>query len=310
MTLQGSLLDPMRDHFGLIELFETVFGHTVSPAMWYWKYVPKWTNRHYCYVGRVDDKVIGYFGAVPLRGTIDGVETPFFQLADFMVHPDYRLKYDYFGLGSDRILKDIQESHKDHLVYGFSGHRAFRFLERAKLAGFIGKAQTRYKRLDAVPETRQFEFVELPWKSDEIDAAWEKHRDYIKAGLIRDGDYLRWRYGTHPVNNYRLIGVCRDGEAIGWVVIGADKPGDRDRAKEIPIVDMLLPQQAAADVAAELAGYLENSVMCWIVDRLAEGFDEKKDSGTHCYHFVKESVRDTEFLRDNLYYTMGDVDWW
>ena len=49
--LEGRLLDPMQDHFGLIELSETVFGKAVTPAAWYWKNMPKWTQRHYCYVG-------------------------------------------------------------------------------------------------------------------------------------------------------------------------------------------------------------------------------------------------------------------
>ena len=42
--------------------------------MWYWKYVPPWAQRHYCYVGKIDDQIVGYFGAVPLRGMKEGVE--------------------------------------------------------------------------------------------------------------------------------------------------------------------------------------------------------------------------------------------
>ena len=58
------------------------------------------------------------------------------------------------------------------------------------------------------------------------------------------------------------------------------------------------------------AGFVENDVMIWLPDHRAGGFEEFKDSGTHCYHFIKDSARDTDYLRDNLYYTMGDVDWW
>ena len=300
----------MQDHFGLIELFETVFGHTITPSIWYWKYVPKWTQRHYCYVGRVEGKVIGYFGAVPLRGYIDGEETAFFQLADFMVHPDYRLKYDYFNLGCTHILGDIKETYSKHLVYGFSGHAAFRYFVRRKLGGFIEKAQTRYKRLADAPRTTQFEFVDWKWTAPEVDASWDRFKSGIRAGLIRDTDYLTWRYASHPVNNYRLVGVRRGGEDVGYVVLGNDRPGERDRAKEVPIVDALLPGDMAADVVQELAGFLENDVMIWLPDHRAAGFSEQTDSGTHGYHFIKDSAVDTDFLREHLYYTMGDVDWW
>jgi hypothetical protein len=60
----------------------------------------------------------------------------------------------------------------------------------------------------------------------------------------------------------------------------------------------------------ELAGFLENDVMIWLPDHRAAGFSEQTDSGTHGYHFIKDSAVDTDFLREHLYYTMGDVDWW
>lgn len=308
--LEGRLLDPMQDHFGLIELSETVFGRAVTPAAWYWKNMPKWTQRHYCYVGRVEGKVIGYFGAVPLRGWLEGEEVAFFQLADFMVHPKFRLKYDYFNIGCVTILKDIKESHDRHLVYGFSGHAAFRYLVKRKIGGFVEKAQTRYKRLVDVPRSTRFEFVDWKWNAPQLDALWETSKVNIRAGLIRDGDYLTWRYGTHPINNYRLLGVRERGEDLGFIVMGNDRPGVRDRAEEIPIVDALLPDGMAADIVQEFTGFVENDVMIWLPDHRSAGFTEQVDSGTHCYHFLKDSAASTDFLRDHLYYTMGDVDWW
>lgn len=310
MTLEARLLDPMLDHFGLIELYETVFGHTVTPAMWYWKYVPPWTQRHYCYIGRIDGKVIGFFGAVPLRGMKDDQEIPYFQLTDFMVHPDHRLKHDYFGLGSKHILGDIQESNAEHLVYGFSGHKAFRFLERFGLGGFIAKPRTRYLRIADAPEDSGYEFVPWEWNSNLIDKVWALHRPHIKAGLIRDKEYIFWRYGSHPINGYRLLGVCRDGDPIGFVVTGSDRPSEHGRAKETPVVDALLPAAESRQILHELARYCGNDLMFWLPDRMAEGVEESKDSGTHCYHYKEDSALSTEHLTENLYYTMGDVDWW
>ena len=66
----------------------------------------------------------------------------------------------------------------------------------------------------------------------------------------------------------------------------------------------------SADIVQEFAGFVENDVMIWLPDHRADGFDECKDSGTHCYHFLKDSAASTEFLGERLYYTMGDVDWW
>ncbi|MCA8956091.1 MAG: GNAT family N-acetyltransferase [Planctomycetes bacterium] len=300
----------MQDHFGLIELYETVFGHTATPAMWYWKYVPPWVRRHYCYVGRCDGRVIGYFGAVPLRGLDGDREVPYFQLADLMVHPEYRLKFDYFDIGSRHILEDIHRSHPRHVVYGFSGHRAFRFLERSGMAGFIEKAQTRYvRRADgAAPDRLSVE----RWRFDapEVDEVWGRWRPRLRAGLIRDAAYLGWRYGSHPVHGYRLLGLRDRGEAIGWVVHGTDRPGEHGRAKQTPVVDLLVEPEYLRDALAAVAEQVQNDLILWLPEHVAPAFDEQKDSGTHCYHFVKESALDTAYLREHLYYTMGDVDWW
>ena len=310
MTLEARLLDPTLDHLELIELYETVFGHSVTPAMWYWKYVPPWAQRHYCYVGKIDDQIVGYFGAVPLRGMKEGVEIPYFQLADFMVHPEHRLKHDYFGVGSEEILRDIRESHTEHLVYGFSSHKAFRFLERFGLGGCIEKLQTRYLRMADAPQDRQFEFVPWEWNSDLIDTVWGRFRPNIKAGLIRDKQYVFWRYGSHLINGYRLLGVCRDGQPVGFVVAGTDRPGEHGRAKETPVVDCLLPDADAGQILHELTRYWGNDVMFWLPQRMAVGIEEQKDSGTYCYHHKERSALDTQYLTDHLYYTMGDVDWW
>src|SRR5215475_14148559 len=118
-------LDPHRDYVDLIGLFDLVFGGTVTPYMWAWKYLPPWAQRHYCWVAESDGKVIGYCGAVPLRGAVAGKPMPFFQLADMMVHPDHRRTHDLFDLGPKQILADLGQTHPQHVLYGFSGHRAF-----------------------------------------------------------------------------------------------------------------------------------------------------------------------------------------
>ena len=178
------------------------------------------------------------------------------------------------------------------------------------MAGFIEKAQTRYLRRADAPDTKRFEFEPWEWNSPRIDEVWAMHRDRIRAGLIRDKDYIFWRYGCHPINGYRLLGVLENGDPVGFIVAGNDRPGERDRAKETPVVDLLLPEADTTRVLHELAGFWGNDVMFWQPNRVTTDTDEQKDSGTHVYHFKADSAASTEFLEDHLYYTMGDVDWW
>ena len=142
---------------------------TNSVSVLSWKYLPPWTLRHYCWVGLHDGRVVGYVVAVPLRGIVGGREVAFFQLADMMAPPDPRPKHDYFGLGTRAILEDIGRSHPEHLLYGFSNHRAFRWLERIGLSGLVEKAGTRIVGIEAEESPGAYAFRDWEWSEPDPD---------------------------------------------------------------------------------------------------------------------------------------------
>ncbi len=307
--LQARPMQPLADRADLVDLFETGFGQTVTPVMWAWKYRPPWTSRHYCWVGVCDRKVIGYFGCVPLRGWLRGQQMPFFQFADFMVHPKYRRKHDYFSLGLQSVLRDLGGSHPEYLIYGFSDHRAFLGFRRSGLGGLVEKAVTRRVHPgEASPglDIHDLEIQDWDWRAQSIDEIWVRERSRIEIGLVRDVGYLSWRYGGHPVFRYRLFGLHREGQPVGWMVIGND--GHR---KEVAVVDLLMPENLIRPALGVLADRLERPLITWLPARVApESFSDMRETGTHVYHFRKHSIVDTETLQRELYYTMGDVDWW
>lgn len=304
-------LDPFVDGADLVQLFEDVFGATVTPYMWQWKYMPPWTERFYCWVARVDERTIGYAGAVPLPGQVDGKEMPFFQLADFMVHPDYRLKYDFFGIGSKHILETIVDTHPRHLIYGFSNHRAFLWMKRLGICDLVRKEQTRYFRLEEAEAATPYVFEAGDWSTEELDAAWSRLAHEHRISLVRDSRYVAWRYRDHPVNRYRMLRVrAANGEAIGWCVLGDDGAGKRGRPPETPLVDMLLPKDELEGVLRALPTHLGTDVMTWLPEPKLALSGETASSGTNVYHFTKGCELGTSELQSDLYYTMGDVDWW
>ena len=304
------LMRPLEDAPQLIELFETVFGHTVTPHMWAWKYLPPWTDQHYCWVGIEDEGVVGYVGTVPLRGVVHGEEVPFFQLADIMVHPDHRRKHDYFDLGTKAILDEIGNAHPRRMMYGFSNHRAFLWLKKIGLTGLVERAHFRYVRGEPGGADSGYTFEDWAWKDPRVDALWAEIGGRIAVGLIRDSEYLGWRYGSHPVHNYRLVGVSRDGAPLGWAVVGNDGLGKPGRPTEAPVVDLLVPEETARGVFDGLAAHIGHPLQTWLPTRWAPGFEDTKDSGTYVYHFIRDSAVATEELQERLFYTMGDVDWW
>ena len=56
---------------------------------------------------------------------------------------------------------------------------------------------------------------------------------------------------------------------------------------------------------------LDHALITWLPAHVAPGLTkQQQETGTHVFHFRKDSIVDTEHLRQHLYYTMGDVDWW
>ncbi len=303
--LETRRLDPKTDQADLVELFELVFGHTILPGMWEWKHQPSWAPRHDCWVARYDERIVGYVGAVCVRGVVDGKPVPFFQLSDVMVHPEYRRKFDYFDLGAKYIFEDVVEQCKDRVIYGFSNHRAFLWFKKLGLSDIVEKARICTVPPQAGGGAAQFEFKNAKFDDPWLDDHWAEHQAIIRMGLVRDGLYLNWRYGRHPVYRYKLRRVEENGQPIGWVVLGphGGKP-------EMPIVDMLLPPGREPDVLQALATDLKRPVRFWLSSNRTPPFADEKESKTSVYIFTKPTTVAIEPLRTDLYYTMGDADWW
>jgi GNAT superfamily N-acetyltransferase len=303
--LETRRLDPSTDQGDLVDLFELVFGHTILPGMWEWKHQPEWAPRHECWVARYDDRIVGYVGAVCVRGVVDGKAVPFFQLSDVMVHPQYRRKFDYFDLAAKHIFEDVVAHNEDRIIYGFSNHRAFLWFKKLGLSDIVEKARICTVPPQDVGAGTPFEIKEASWQDPWLDEFWAEHIATVRLGLVRDGAYLVWRYGRHPVYPYKLRRIEEGGRAIGWVVLGAHggKP-------EMPVVDMLLPPGREPEVLQALANHLNRPVRFWLASNRTPPFADEKESKTSVYIFLKPTTVGIEQLRNDLYYTMGDADWW
>ncbi len=316
--LTTRLLDPYVDGLELLQLFEDTFGATVTPQMWQWKYMPPWIQRYYCWIARTpakdaaqdtETKVIGYAGAVPLPGQVHGERMLFFQLADFMVHPAHRRKHNLFDLCVRHILDDIVATQPRHVLYGFSNHRAFLWMKKLGVCDVLRRESTRFVR-SADVVAKRFAFCELDWEDPAIDALWARLEPEFPVSLVRDRAYLGWRYRDHPVNHYRILGMQDGGELVGWAVVANDGAGLQGRPPELPVVDLLAPRALLGAAACELSAHLAHDLMVWVPPSFAETFGEEQDSGTNVYHFTRGSAVTTAALAGDLYYTMGDVDWW
>lgn len=91
------------------------------------------------------------------------------------------------------------------------------------------------------------EFDEL----EGIDELWARCRDQHRLWVVRDRDYLRWRYDMRPESSYlRLAMADARGEALaGWAVLAI---AEREQGRTCFVMDVLVDAAVAGGMTAML----------------------------------------------------------
>lgn len=298
-------------------LFELVFHQPRTIAEWQWKFG---ASRQLLGDGllpaqsfvALDERgqIVAHAGAVTLPGWFRGRSIPFVQVCDVMVHPEHR-----GGLGQRNLftlllrasLQRVAEDLPGAFRYGFPGRGPYLVGERARV----------YERIEVAIETEVpvcpprlpfWRVAPLELGDPRLDTRWLRARHDLCLSLVRDGDYLRWRYRDNPTADYRLTGVWFVGRLVGWVV-------SRRQGGRLLVVDFLLPpfafsrgvRAAVAHVAATESGLA--GVCIWAPETLRRrlGPSGRQTEAVTANMSWMSSV-ETREARDGLFYTMGDVD--
>lgn len=297
------------DEAAIIELFGLVFGQTLSEAQWRWKYLG--TGSATPLVKLAFDPaghLVGHAGAIPLRGWRQNRPLPFFQICDVMVHPDARGQLggrNLFTQLARELLGDLAERWPDAFAYGFPGRRPFQLGEYARVYGRVEQAITIHRPARrgglSLLCTRL-----LAWDDCRLDALWTRRTPGFALALIRDQAYLSWRYATHPLHTYELIGLHLTGRLLGWAVTRWDD----DRLR---VIDLLLPRRwlqpalTALDRAAWAVGATEQEI--WLPRGWREaGNGRQKLTEIVVANMIWRLAVPTDEVSHGLYYTMGDLD--
>ncbi len=235
------------DEEGIIRLFELTFGKpmgkTESMKHWRWEYLDNPVGDIYVKLAVDHGEIVGHYAVVPVKMLFNGRPLIGSISIDTMVHPEYRGQGMYRELAM-ALYQDLDVS----LIYGFpnaqSIHGVVKYLGRRQickvpimvrpvdvkeslkiawgsglkstLGGVIGKKyyDLRYK-MDEIPPELTVERVDD--FTDEFDDFWENLRNRISIGVVRDREYLQWRFVDKPEFDYEILALRGD-ELLGFVV--------------------------------------------------------------------------------------------
>jgi hypothetical protein len=211
------------------DLFAKVFGHSITPEQWAWKYQqgPRLAGLNLV-IRNPEGQLVGHVGASVFAGQTLGHSLPMAQLSDVMVDPSARGSFDSQGVYAQLMRgmqKALQTQFSDVFAYGFVGIRPYRLGSRMGLyksqhecrAGLMPTGQPTGWR-DVFCTAHATDWTEA-FESKLFERVWQSSASNIaRPTLVRSSDYMRWRYAQHPQHSYQLWVIRSWWRTQGWVV--------------------------------------------------------------------------------------------
>ncbi len=194
-----------EDEKGIRTLFAASFQREMSHEEWVWKYKESpWGS--YTVIALDAGRIIAHYGCIRLKfHSGDGILDTF-QTCDVMTHPKYRARVFSKKGPIVNAGEYFYVVNKMDFAFGFPSERHSR-LQRlmldlsphVRVSAFRKEPLKKYKFI-----LKPYRF-EVGWDgitSYDIDRLWERCSRSYSLSIVKNGDYLLWRYKKHPVRSY------------------------------------------------------------------------------------------------------------
>ena len=288
------------DRAEVLDFIREVFPPEVSTrliAQWAWRYegspftLPEGPDVTFI---RAGPKVVGLSAGYRLQMWMGGIESTAEARGAWVVHPDYR--------GRDLWRKAGRVPHPfAPIQFGWSrlppyvGARFNRFTDQVRplvrvldagplvenfahsplLASIAGAASTALRIASSPLRRARGTVVRLDAFDERVDRLWERARRPTNAMIVRNHQYLNWRYCRRPDATYNLYAVERGSELDGFLVA---RPTTYRGMRWGYLVDFLAPQNAREVMASLVDAALDDfrragltAVTCYATDPAARG---------------------------------------
>ncbi|MEP9410035.1 MAG: GNAT family N-acetyltransferase [Candidatus Brocadia sp.] len=348
MTGKNIKVRPYRegDEKSIIELFNRVFDSPMTLEEWEWKYkrnpavtvLADWIT-----VLEKDGRIIGHFASIPFDVKYKNKTVKSGQAIDTMLDPAEKMG-----------IKFLHELYKYHLAanteplfgFGFPNEKAY--LIGKKFLGYqnLGEFIQLFKRLSLrsavkrrFPNIPSFtlniihrlsrKFFSLSVKGDDryvieetdnfddrINVLWEKTKERFGITIIRNKDYLNWRYNNR---GFKIFLAKQGVEIHGYIVLRIKV---LDYATVGYIVDIFSREEATnALLARALKVFIEHDVdfaLCGLIkgdvmekDLQVAGFGRHKDiKSLQIACVLTSNTIDRNYIMEaaNWHLSYGEVD--
>lgn len=301
------------DEYGIVKLFKEVFGREMTLDEWRWKYKNHRNNTVYAAVA--EDAlygIVGHYGGVPLRMLHNGMEIKGLSICDVMISKGFR------GLKTFRAIthkmEDILYDARFSMVYGFPNENTL--LRPGEKLGLFERVEDVYSLTKQTMFNNNikrllYRIFPLEFEDKRIDILWNEAKRGLPLAVIRDRDYLTWRYKKNPLFSYELWGLRKrwDNNLLGLAVI--KRESDRMLLMDLVFMDnYLIPLIQKLENLAFTAG--ARTLSLWLPCRYHTplqkiGFNVAP-AGTTIPRTTHTGFLKKSDIEGNFFYTMGDTD--
>ena len=168
-----------------------------------------------------DGEIIGHFAAIPMNYRFNGENIIGSHSAAMVIHPDWQNK-GLIKFVADKLIKDLVKQ-KIPFTYGYPNDNAYDLHINILNYEDVASQRLFIKKIDKKTK-KELNNNTLVWKKIErfdkdFDNFWDIAKDDYKAIVIRDSDFLNWRYLDRPDANYQAYGVYSDNVLKGYCVL-------------------------------------------------------------------------------------------
>jgi hypothetical protein len=300
------------DEVGITRLFSEVFERKISLEEWRWKYASRGNRKVYSSVA-VNEKgeIIAHYGGMVHRMICEGGEVYGLAIGDVMIHPKYRAPKLFRAIAS--LVPE--EAVRDGIIlgYGFPNDRAFRLPEKLGL----------YEKIEDVCEANKeaifsnnlsryvYNLFPLSYDDDRINTLWNSLEDNYVLAVIRDKDYIRWRYQMHPLFRYELWGLRKrwSNKLLGLAVLRRD-----DERERVLIIDFVCHSDKMETLFQKIGNVIngKKKVTLWHAEYLKQRMFQMGFSVGHAGTCIPRTTHEHTLRKNEIagrfFYTMGDTD--
>ncbi|MBD3418831.1 MAG: GNAT family N-acetyltransferase [Chitinivibrionales bacterium] len=345
-----------KEHLpGVADLLNRIFNSRFDAKVLEWKYFDNPAGKPISTVILAGAQVVGVLGSIPAKWVYKGTCVNAIKQVDLAIDQQYRRLDIYLQLVALNAI-DLAR-YKAFFTYGIANKESIEVNKSFLLNVAVNKVPRHSRILNPLPYLKRMKipslllpvlntfgklFLSMHYPSTaripkgytmetvtafdkRFDSLWDRMKAEYDLALVRDADFLNWRYCRAPQMTYdiKIIQTRATGNIIGAIVLGLQEKPQRIGN----IYDLLVPRDTPekftrALLCEAIQHFLRkkaDKIRCWMYEHAhaystikASGFFPRTDE--RCLNVsideTRDDVPDISFFakRENWYISLSDSD--